>query len=107
MRIHSNESETNTPAQKNNTKNSGKNKEKQEEQITNTTPLSINAVMPWRRGDKINVNIFTLTTTWITSITLLYFFGLNGPFGRYTIVIQIGIPLYLTYKFFNPKLKSK
>lgn len=67
--------------------------------IENDPPISVNAIMPWGCRKCADVNLFVMVATWITSLVLFYYFGLSGPFGRYTVVVQIGIPLYFTYKF--------
>lgn len=43
---------------------------------------------------------------WLISSLLFYLFGWHGPFGRYSLVVLLGIPGYLTYKYFSGKTTS-
>lgn len=65
-------------------------------------PLSVNYNMPWGEPCsylmKNKYGASLAIASWAMSIMLFYFFGLNGPFGRFSIVIQIGIPIYFTLK---------
>lgn len=72
----------------------------------NDSLISVNAFMPWGSRKCDSVNLFLVIVVWIASAVMLYFFGLSGPFGRYTIVVQLGIPLYFTYKFIVKKLNN-
>jgi len=44
---------------------------------------------------------------WLIGSLLFYLFGLHGPFGRYSLAVLLGVPGYLTYKFFTSKPKSE
>ncbi len=44
---------------------------------------------------------------WLIACLLFFLFGLNGPFGRYSLPVLLGGPGYLTYKFFTSKPKGK
>lgn len=43
---------------------------------------------------------------WLIASLLFHLFGLHGPFGRYSLAVLLGIPGYLTYKFFTSKPKA-
>jgi hypothetical protein len=45
--------------------------------------------------------------TWIAAGLLFALFGLHGPFGRYSLAIELGLPCYLTYKFFTSESDGK
>lgn len=44
---------------------------------------------------------------WIVAGLLFAMFGLHGPFGRYSLAILLGVPCYLTYKFFTSESDGK
>lgn len=41
---------------------------------------------------------------WLIAGLLFYLFCLHGPFGRYSLVVLLGVPGYLTFKFFTSKV---
>ena len=62
---------------------------------TNTSPFSRNEWLGLSIG------------TWLIAGLLFYLFGLNGPFGRYSLAVLVGAPGYLTYKFFTSEPKGE
>lgn len=62
---------------------------------TNTSPFTRNEWLGLAIG------------AWLIASLLFHLFGLHGPFGRYSLAVLLGIPGYLTYKFFTSKPKGK
>ena len=49
---------------------------------------------------------FVVIAAWAISFALFYWFGLWGPMGRYTLVFQVGIPAYLSYRLYRSRSPS-
>lgn len=45
--------------------------------------------------------LLAVIAAWAISLLLFYWFGLSGLMGRYTLVFQVGIPGYLTYRYYR------
>lgn len=50
--------------------------------------------------------LLAVIAAWAISLLLFYWFGLWGPMGRYTLVFQIGLPGYLTYRYYRSRRSS-
>lgn len=58
-----------------------------------------NSSSPFTRNEWLGLAI----GAWLVACLLLYLFGLRTPFGRYSLAVLLGVPGYLTYKFFTSK----